>query len=180
MTPIQPDRPAAPAAAAGALCDSNRPTRPCSVLAVCVPLTGARAPQDRARRVLFLRQRLAHGGASPDEDAHDDIFGFFVRLFAVERLCFRCVVLWCCVSASECLSGVVSVVCVFCDLRSVLHKVYSTTTSLHTPHDSHVDGCAVCRAPLPTARCASQHIIVSTVSAPVLEHRCLMPRRWLP
>lgn len=86
MTPIQPDRPAAPAAAAGALCDSNRPTRPCSVLAVCVPLTGARAPQDRARRVLFLRQRLAHGGASPDEDAHDDIFGFSVRLFAVERL----------------------------------------------------------------------------------------------
>ena len=34
----------------------------------------------------FLRQRLAHGGASPDEDAHDDIFGFFVLLFAVERL----------------------------------------------------------------------------------------------
>ena len=53
---------------------------------VSAPLTGARAPQDRARRVLFLRQRLAHGGASPDEDAHDDIFGFFVLLFAVERL----------------------------------------------------------------------------------------------
>ena len=61
-----------------------------ALLRVRASVTGARAPQDLARRVIFVRRRLAHGGASPDENAHDTIFAFFVRYLPVERLCFRC------------------------------------------------------------------------------------------
>ena len=64
--------------------------RDSALLRVRASVTGARAPQDLARRVIFVRRRLAHGGASPDESAHDTIFAFFVRYLPVERLCFRC------------------------------------------------------------------------------------------
>ena len=50
-----------------------------------------RAAGPRATSSFFTTTTgLAHGGASPDEDAHDAIFGFFVRLFAVERLSPLC------------------------------------------------------------------------------------------
>ena len=73
-----------------------------------------------ARDEFFFYDNDSHTAEHLRTKMRTILFPDFSCDFLLLSVCFRCVVLWCCVSASECLSGVVSVVCVFCDLRKCL------------------------------------------------------------